>query len=552
MKAKTLTQDLDGELIKGLRPKFDSEDVLALEAYDDFMDEHHHDIAEKLRMILAKHPVLGAILNSMTTEQLDQQDEESRILQKKAIREQAWDSYAAQLLDQGVAYAQMGLQFSDWSYIVKVYRDYAQPYISAKLTGDIRGMLLTLAGMNKIIDFALNVIAESYFLEKERIISAERDKTREALRQLTVSEAQVRVLFENSTDVIFMVDEHGIILYINHVAEGLEKNEVIGSSFYDYQTPATRLVLEAGVRGVFETGKSSVIDHEAVLKGGNRFYTSSIAPIFEGDQVRKVAVIARDNTEQVLANRRVEEMNKVLEQRVDERTAELQNINRELESFSYTVSHDLRAPIRAIDGFTKVLAKKAKGILGSQENHYLQMIVENTTKMGQLIDDLLAFSRIGRVERQLANFDMAHLIRQVFAELTQLNEKPKISFFVGDLPQVPADREMIKLVWSNLLDNALKFSSTREEVIIKITAEETPQEMIYHIEDNGVGFEMEFVGKVFGVFQRLHSDDEFEGTGVGLAIVQRIVQRHQGRVWAHSELNNGAIFSFSLSKNPIL
>ncbi len=541
-----------GELIKGLRPIFSPEDILALEVYDDFMDEHHQAIALKLRRALVDHPVLGPIMGSMSSEQMEQQDKESRMLQKKAIREQAWDSYTAQLLDQGIAYARMGLQFSDWSYIVKVYRDFAQPYISAEFTGKGKSMLLVLAGVNKIIDFALSVIAESYFLEKEKIISIERDRTTEALDQLTASEARFRVLFENSMDVIFMVDEHGVIQYINHVPEGLKKSEVIGSSFYDYQTPDTRLVLEAGVRSVFKSGKSSIIEHEAVLKGGNRFYTSSIAPIFEGDRVSNVAVIARDNTEQVLAKRSVEEMNLILEQKVEERTEELQNINKELESFSYTVSHDLRAPIRAIDGFAKVLAKNTSGTLGQQENHYLQVIIENARRMGQLIDDLLAFSRMGRMGKVLANFDMAHLVRQVYTEITQLSDTSKITFEVSELPQVKADREMIKLVWSNLLGNALKFASGREEVIIKITAEETPQDVIYHIEDNGVGFEMEFVGKVFGIFQRLHSDDEFEGTGVGLAIVQRIVQRHQGRVWAHSELNKGAIFSFSLSKNPIL
>lgn len=241
---------------------------------------------------------------------------------------------------------------------------------------------------------------------------------------------------------------------------------------------------------------------------------------------------------------KVSELNTQLEKKLNQ----LHATNQELESFSYTVSHDLRTPLRAIDGFSKVLAKKLAGKLDSAQTHYLEVIIENVGKMGMLIDDLLAFSRMGRLEKKESKFDMEQLFRDVFYDLTQSEEKNSIDFIVNPLPELKADREMMKHVISNLLGNAVKFSSEREEVKIEVGAEKNKKGTTYYIKDNGVGFEMEYADKLFGIFQRLHSDDEFEGTGVGLAIVQRIIHRHNGTVWAEAALGKGATFYFSIPK----
>ncbi|MEQ9306402.1 MAG: ATP-binding protein, partial [Marinoscillum sp.] len=476
-------------------------------------------------------------------------DAQSRESQRKAIKEQQWDAYSAQLLEQGIAYARMGLEFRDWSYIIKVYRDYAQPIVVERFQNDVFALTKVLEGLNKIIDYALNVIAESYFHEKNELIRQEQAKREEAMNKLQQSEARFRALFENSSDHIYMIDRNGVILYINHVADGLTKAEVEGTSLYDFQTPESRKKVEAAVAQVYQTGKPSVYEHQAHLPVGIKYYTSSVAPVFEGDQVIYVAVISRDDTERIMASKKLAELNESLEERVEERTQELQRINSELEGFTYTVSHDLRAPIRAIDGFTKVLIKSLEGKMSQQEKHYLNNVVESSARMGELIDDLLAFSRMGRREKLIGEYDMKQLVEQTYKELVQINDPSQtIHFDVSDLLNSLSDREMIKLVWSNLIGNAIKYSWGRNPIKIQITSIDLGEVVEYCIEDNGVGFEMEYVHKVFGIFQRLHDEEEFEGTGVGLAIVQRIVDRHGGSVRAESVLGQGARFYFSLPK----
>ena len=230
-----------------------------------------------------------------------------------------------------------------------------------------------------------------------------------------------------------------------------------------------------------------------------------------------------------------------LEHRVTERTAEL-------EAFSYSVSHDLRAPLRAIDGFSRVLLEDYSDKLDPECNRLLNIICSNTRNMGQLIDDLLAFSRLGRQEMNLAEIDMGELARTVFDQLKAMTPERLVDLTVGALPIAYADRSLIRQVFVNLLSNGIKFTRMRETAIIEVGYEIEDSENIYYVKDNGVGFDMRYVEKIFGVFQRLHGADEFEGTGVGLAIVQSIVQRHGGRVWADAKINEGATIYFSLPR----
>ena len=251
-----------------------------------------------------------------------------------------------------------------------------------------------------------------------------------------------------------------------------------------------------------------------------------------------------DITDQKLAEQRVRELNAELEERVAIRTAQLAEANDELEAFSYSVSHDLRAPLRAIDGFSRILLEDFCDRLPEEAQDYLQEVCGNAKKMGQLIDDLLVFSRLTRHPLQKTTVSIETLVHQCVAEMSRgRSAEFRID---ADLPPCSGDPALLKQVWLNLIDNALKYSRVRDRPVIEIGAKVNDHESIYFVKDNGVGFDMYYAGKLFGVFQRLHRQEDFEGTGVGLAIVQRVIHRHDGRVWAEAKPDNGATFFFSL------
>ena len=234
-----------------------------------------------------------------------------------------------------------------------------------------------------------------------------------------------------------------------------------------------------------------------------------------------------------------------LEETVRRRTEALVAANKELESFSYSVSHDLRAPLRAVDGYARMLEEDYAGRLDDEGRRLLSVVRHSATRMGRLIDDLLAFSRLGRQQPALQALDMAGLVREV---LEEVRKGSATQVEVAELPHAQADRTLMRQVWVNLIDNALKYSSKRGDARVEIGGRDGGGEAVYWVRDNGVGFDMRYAGKLFGVFQRLHRADEFEGTGVGLAIVQRVVARHGGRVWAEAKPGEGACFHFSLPR----
>jgi signal transduction histidine kinase len=236
----------------------------------------------------------------------------------------------------------------------------------------------------------------------------------------------------------------------------------------------------------------------------------------------------------------------VLEDRVRQRTAELQAMNHELESFSYSVSHDLRAPLRHVTGFAGLLSQHAGGALDDTGRRYLKTIIDAASRMGRLIDDLLAFSRMGRASLTLREVDLGQLVREATSEIAPELAGRQVELEVGPLPQVYADPALIRPVLVNLLSNAVKYTATRAVARIDVGAHESDGEVVVHVRDNGVGFEMQYAHKLFSLFQRLHHADEFEGTGVGLANVRRIVLRHGGRTWAEGQPGVGATFYFSL------
>jgi K+-sensing histidine kinase KdpD len=250
-----------------------------------------------------------------------------------------------------------------------------------------------------------------------------------------------------------------------------------------------------------------------------------------------------------LVRRRTERALIASRNQLGKRSAELEAINKELEAFAYSISHDLRAPLRHVAGFAELLQKNAGPALDDKGRRYTATIIESAKRMGDLIDDLLAFSRIGRVEARMSTVRLQQLAGEVVDELRQDTGTRNISWNVGVLPEIHGDRSMLRLVLVNLVSNAIKFTRPRARAEIEIGAvHDDPLRTVVFVKDNGVGFDMQYANKLFGVFQRLHGSDAFEGTGIGLATVQRIVHRHGGTVWGEGSVDHGATFFFSLPR----
>lgn len=274
------------------------------------------------------------------------------------------------------------------------------------------------------------------------------------------------------------------------------------------------------------------------------------------ERTRELESVNKDLRKEMFERGRVVEALKQSEQKIrtlneelEQRLSELTDVNKELEAFSYSVSHDLRAPLRAIDGFSRILLEDYSDKLDDEGRRLFSVIRKNTQNMGELIDDLLAFSRLGRQEVMPLEIDMSKLAQSIFDELRSGLQGQALKFNIDSLPNACGDRAMIRQVIANLLSNAIKFTRPKREcAVIEVGSSANGTENVYFVRDNGIGFDMNYADKLFGVFQRLHSQNEFEGTGVGLALVKRIVNRHGGRAWAEGKIGEGATFYFSLQK----
>ncbi|MEO7799314.1 MAG: PAS domain S-box protein [Opitutaceae bacterium] len=415
------------------------------------------------------------------------------------------------------------------------------------------GHWLWLEGVatNLVHDSAVKAIVTNYrdVTERKRI---------EEIRARLVS------IVESSDDAIVSKTLDGTITSWNRGAEkmfGLTAEAAIGKPMLiiipPERHPEEKMILA-------RIQRAERIDHFATTRStadGRLIDVSvSIAPIKDGSgRVVGASTIARDISAQKAAQEEIRRLNLELEHRVARRTAQLEAVNKELEAFSYSVSHDLRAPLRHIDGFASLLAKHTASTLDEKGQRFLGTISRAARQMGQLIDDLLSFSRMGRAPMNAHKIDHATLVADVIREGNFTTNYPLVEWTIGELPPVHADAAMLRQVWSNLISNAAKYSSKTPKPRIEIgTAgpsakpETLPaiEEQIFFVRDNGVGFDMTYADKLFGVFQRLHGPTEFEGTGIGLANVHRVISRHGGRTWAEGKVGEGATFSFSLPEKP--
>jgi PAS domain S-box-containing protein len=386
-----------------------------------------------------------------------------------------------------------------------------------------------------------------------------------------------RSLIEASIDPLVTISPEGKIMDVNSSTElitGRSRKELIGSNFSNYFTEPEKA--DEGYKLVFEKG--IVRDYPLSIRnvaGGvtEVLYNASLYKN-ESGEVQGIFAAARDVTELRRIEKELKAAHDELDLRIKERTNELQQANealqseikerkevekiielrtkllevtnKELESFSYSVSHDLRAPLRAIDGYTRMILRDQKDKFNDDAKRKFDLIRSNTQMMGKLIDDLLSFSRLGRLELNMSKLDMESLVNDIWMELQIINPDRRIDFKIKNIPPVRGDRTLIKQVYSNLLSNAVKYTKFKDKAYIETGGYLEGNKNIYYIKDNGIGFDMKYYDKLFGVFQRLHSTDDYEGTGVGLAIVQRIIHRHGGRVWAKGKVEEGATFYFTL------
>ncbi len=358
-----------------------------------------------------------------------------------------------------------------------------------------------------------------------------RTQAEQALREASM---KIQDMYDNAPCGYHSLDAKGMFIEINQTwLRWLQysRDEVVGKMTFDQiLTPESAAEFVSSFSRFRKDGAVNDLLFEVVRKDGTTFVIlMNAVAIFDADgQFEKSRSTVVDYTQQKKALEKIEQL------------------NQELESFSYSVSHDLRAPLRSIDGYTQILLEDYARHLDDEGKRVLNVVVNNARRMAKLIDDLLDFSRVGRKEVAKSVVNSESVVRSVVSELVALEPQRSIDITIDPLDPCDADPNLLRQVWVNLISNAIKYSRKRDRAEIQISSAVHPGEVVYTIKDNGTGFDMEYSHKLFGVFQRLHRQQEFEGTGVGLAIVHRIVSRHGGRVWAEGEVGKGATFHFSL------
>jgi PAS domain S-box-containing protein len=384
---------------------------------------------------------------------------------------------------------------------------------------------------------------------------------RNSIKDLTVSQKALgesrelyRVVVETQSEFIARLTADGTITFANEAYLrffGVTKEDLVGREFAGAVDPDDRVRLASHTATLTRDRPTASIEYRVAAAGGAvRWISRTDTALYTTPgELTGYLSVGRDVTDRVEARRELVRANEELESRVLERTRELEHYNRELTSFSYTVSHDLRAPLRAIDGFSRILEQDYKANLPDEAVGYIHRVRENARNMSNLIDDLLELSRTGRRVLEKVDVDIARVVEECIDDLAPAMKGRSVTITTGELPPCRADPVLVRQVFVNLISNAIKYSKPRENAEVRIGSSQEEGRTVYHVKDNGIGFDMAYKDKIFGVFERLHRADEYEGTGVGLAIVKQIIERHGGRIWVEASPGNGAAFYFTFGQN---
>lgn len=533
--------------------------VLALQSYS---EKVRFGEREKEILTFVSHQIANAIAHRRNEEELRANESKFRTLAETAssaiyIHSETMLMYVNRAVERYTGYPRVELIGRDpWSLVHPDFLFLREHVANAAIGQHMRNefKIIRKDGSERWWDFSGTVILfEGY----RALLGTALDITdrKKAEESATLQRALMEQLFESSPEAVLLLSQDHRVMKCNREFTkifGFTEEEALGKTPGELIVPEHLQEQAAQITREAELGSGMAVEAQRMRKDRSLVDVSIMGTGIDvgGKRVAYFAIY-RDISSRKQAERSLHELNLSLERRVRERTEQLEEANRELEAFSYSVSHDLRAPLRHVDGFVRLLTKREAGKLDATSARYFQDIADSSRRMGMLIDDLLAFSRTSRVELHERTVDLDALFERVRQQLSHDAAGRNVSWQIAQVPQVLGDENLLQIAVTNLLSNALKYSAPREQCRISVSvARQDKNEVTILVRDNGVGFDMKYVHKLFGVFQRLHHEDEFEGTGIGLATVRRIISRHGGQVWAESELDKGSSFYFTLKRAP--